>query len=162
MSGIESYSGPGHWNDPDMLEVGNGGMTTEEYRTHFSMWAIFSAPLLAGNDVANMSPDTKEILLNKEVIAIDQDALGQQGRRVVKNGDLEIWSKQLADGGRAVALVNRGKQAEKMTVSWTDIGYPASLSATVRDLWAHKDSTAKGSYSAQVPSHGVVMVRMNF
>ena len=79
MNGLESYSGPGHWNDPDMLEVGNGGMTKEEYRAHFSMWAMFSAPLLAGNNVSNMTADTKEILLNKEVIAIDQDALGQPG-----------------------------------------------------------------------------------
>ncbi len=162
MDGIESYAGPGHWNDPDMLEVGNGGMTTEEYRTHFSMWAIFSAPLLAGNDVANMTAQTKEILLNKEVIAIDQDTLGQQGRRVKKMGDTEIWSKQLADGGRAVALVNRGKAAGKITVAWNDIGYPAGLSATVRDLWAHKDETAKGSFTAEVPSHGTVMVRLKF
>jgi alpha-galactosidase len=137
-------------------------MTPEEYRTHFSMWAIFSAPLLAGNDVANMSADTKEILLNKEVIAIDQDALGQQGRRVKKSGDTEIWSKQLADGGRAVALVNRGKSAEKITVAWNDIGYPENLSATIRDLWTHKDTTAKGSFTADVPSHGAVMVRLKF
>jgi alpha-galactosidase len=162
MDGIESYSGPGHWNDPDMLEVGNGGMTTEEYRTHFSMWALFSAPLLAGNDVAKMSAETREILLNKEVIAIDQDALGQQGRRVKRSGDTEIWSKQLADGGRAVALVNRGKAAEKITVAWSDIGYPAELSATVRDLWTHKDTEAKGSFAAEVPSHGTAMVRLKF
>jgi len=161
MDGIESYSGPGHWNDPDMLEVGNGGMTTTENRAHFSMWALFSAPLLAGNDIENMSADTKEILLNKEVIAIDQDALGQQGRRVKKDGDLEIWSKQLADGGRAVALLNRGKAAAKISVAWTDIGYPDTLSASVRDLWAKKDVGRKtGSYSAEVPSHGVVMVKV--
>lgn len=162
MDGIESYSGPGHWNDPDMLEIGNGGMTTEEYRTHFSLWAMWSAPLLAGNDIANMSADTKEILLNKEVIAIDQDTLGQQARRVKKNGDLDIWSKQLADGGRAVALVNRGKEPAKITVAWNDIGYPASLSATVRNLWTHQDSMAKGSYVAEVPSHGTVLVRLKF
>ncbi len=162
MDGIESYSGPGHWNDPDMLEVGNGGMTTEEYRTHFSMWAIFSAPLLAGNDIAKMSADTKEILLNKEVIAIDQDALGQQGRRVKRNGDTEIWSKQLADGGRAVALVNRGKATESITVAWNEIGYPSTLPATIRNLWTHKDATAKGSFTAEVPSHGTILVRLNF
>ncbi len=161
MDGIESYSGPGHWNDPDMLEVGNGGMTKEEYRTHFSMWAMWSAPLLAGNDISNMSADTKEILLNKDVIAIDQDALGQQARRVKKTGDLEVWSKQLSDGGRAVALVNRGKEAAKITAAWTDIGYPESLSANVRDLWTKKEqSGVKHEYSAEVPSHGVVMVRV--
>jgi alpha-galactosidase len=161
MNGLESYSGPGHWNDPDMLEVGNGGMTKEEYRAHFSMWAMFSAPLLAGNDIANMTPDTKEILLNKEVIAIDQDALGQQGRRVKKTGDLEVWSKQLQDGGRAVALINRGPAAAKISAAWTDIGYPDAVLANVRDLWTKKEEAAvKGGYSAEVPSHGVVMVRV--
>jgi alpha-galactosidase len=160
MNGLESYAGPGHWNDPDMLEVGNGGMTKEEYRTHFSMWAMLAAPLLAGNDVANMTADTKEILLNKEVIAIDQDALGQQGRRVKKTGDLEVWSKQLQDGGRAVALLNRGAATAKISVAWTDIGYPDAVSANVQDLWTKKESAAKGGYSAEVPSHGVVMVRV--
>ena len=163
MDGIESYSGPGHWNDADMLEVGNGGMTTAEYRAHFSLWAIFSAPLLAGNDIANMSADTKDILLNREVIAIDQDVLGVQGRRVKKMGDLEVWSKQLADGGRAVALLNRSDKPTTITADWRDIGYPAKVAANVRDLWAHKDVGAKtGSYSAEVPSHGVVLVTVKF
>jgi alpha-galactosidase len=125
------------------------------------MWAIFAAPLLAGNDVVNMTADTKEILLNKDVIAIDQDPLGQQGRRVKKTGDLEIWSRQLQDGGRAVALFNRGAAAAKISVAWTDVGYPDTLSANVQDLWTKKESSAvKGSYSAEVPSHGVVMVRI--
>jgi len=161
MSGIESYSGPGHWNDPDMLEVGNGGMTEEEYRTHFSMWAMWSAPLVAGNDVSNMTADTKEILLNKEVIAIDQDPLGQQARRVRKIGGREVWSKQLSDGGRAVALINRGSEAETIAVAWIDIGYPATLSVNVRDLWTKKEqNNVKIGYSAKVPAHGVVMVRL--
>ena len=159
MNGLESYAGPGHWNDPDMLEVGNGGMTQEEYRTHFSMWAMFSAPLLAGNDVSNMRPETKEILLNKEVIAIDQDPLGQQGRRVKKTGKLEVWSKQLHDGGRAVALVNLGPAAAQIAVDWKDIGYPESIPASVRNLWTASDLPKQtGSYSADVASHGVVMV----
>jgi alpha-galactosidase len=161
MNGLETYSGPGHWNDPDMLEVGNGGMSKEEYRAHFSMWAMWSAPLLAGNDISNMTADTKEILLNKDVIAIDQDALGQQGRRVKKTDDLEVWSKQLQDGGRAVALLNRGPAAAKVSVSWTDIGYPDAVFASVRDLWTTKESSmVKGGYSVEVPSHGVVMVRV--
>jgi alpha-galactosidase len=161
MNGLEAYSGPGHWNDPDMLEVGNGGMSKEEYRAHFSMWAMWSAPLLAGNDISNMTADTKEILLNKDVIAIDQDALGQQGRRVKKTGDLEVWSKQLQDGGRAVALLNRGPAAAKVSVAWTDIGYPDAVSASVRDLWTKMESSmVKGGYSVEVPSHGVVMVRV--
>jgi len=159
MDGLESYAGPGHWNDPDMLEVGNGGMTKEEYRAHFSMWAMFSAPLLAGNDISNMTADTKEILLNKEVIAIDQDPLGHQARRVKKTGDLEIWSKQLQDGGRAVVLLNRSQAAAKIPVAWTDIGYPDTLSASVRNLWtASNIGKQSGGYSADVPSHGVVML----
>ena len=112
-----------------MLEVGNGGMTTEEYRTHFSMWCLFSAPLMAGNDLQHMSSDTHDILTNKEVIAIDQDPLGVQGNRVRKDGDIEVWSKQLADGSRAVVLLNRSDGAKDMTVNWTDIGYPASFKA---------------------------------
>ena len=159
MAPIYSYSGPGHWNDPDMLEVGNGGMTTEEDRAHFCMWALFSAPLLAGTDIANMSKETREILLNKDVIAIDQDPLGQQGQRVKKEGNLEVWSKQLADGSRALVLLNRGATPASIEADWTDIGYPAGISATVRDLWTGKEVQGqKGSYSAQVPSHGVVMV----
>ncbi len=159
MNGLEGFAGPGHWNDPDMLEVGNGGMTKVEYRTHFSMWAMFSAPLLAGNDVSHMSADTREILLNREVIAVDQDSLGMQGRRVRKTGDSEVWSKQLANGGRAVALVNRGAAAAKITAMWEDVGYPSTLAAAVRDLWAAKDEGRRtASYSAEVPSHGVILV----
>ena len=159
MNGLETYAGPGHWNDPDMLEVGNGGMTKEEYRAHFSMWALFSAPLLAGNDISNMTADTREILLNKEVIAIDQDPLGQQGRRVKKTGDQEIWSKQLENGSRAVVLLNRGPAPTKIAVSWTDIGYPDSLAASVRNLWTANDlGKQTGTYSADVPSHGAVML----
>jgi alpha-galactosidase len=159
MNGLETYAGPGHWNDPDMLEVGNGGMTKEESRAHFSMWALFSAPLLAGNDISNMTADTKEILLNKEVIAIDQDPLGRQGRRVKKAGDQEIWSKQLENGSRAVVLLNRGPAPTKIAVSWTDIGYPDSLPASVRNLWTANDlGKQTGTYSADVPSHGAVML----
>src|SRR5260370_36803597 len=161
MNGVESYAGPGHWKDPDMLEVGNGGMTREEYRTRFSMWAMLAAALLAGNDVANMTADTKEILLNKDVIAIDQDALGQQGRRVKKIGDLEVWSKQLQDGGRAGALLNRGAASAKISVAWTDVGYPDAVSANAQDLWTRKESSAvKRVDSADVPSHGVGLRRV--
>ena len=157
--GIESYAGPGHWNDPDMLEVGNGGMTTTEYRAHFSMWCLLAAPLMAGNDIRNMSAEIHDILTNKEVIAVDQDPLGQQGRRVRRSNGLEVWEKPLADGSRAVALLNRTGAEANITVSWPDIGYPSHLAAKVRDLWAKKDlGEMKGSYAASVPSHGVVMV----
>ena len=159
--GLESYAGPGHWNDPDMLEVGNGGMTSAEYRAHFSLWAILAAPLIAGNDVRSMSSETKEILLNKEVIAVDQDPLGKQGSRVWKKDDLEVWSRPLVDGGRAVILFNRGKDPAEISVSWEQIGYPGHLDAKVRDLWLHRDlGMFREKFSAKVDSHSVVMVRV--
>lgn len=159
QDGLESYAGPGHWNDPDMLEVGNGGMTITEYRAHFSLWCILAAPLMAGNDLRNMTNEVKEILTNREVIAVDQDSLGMQGRRVKRDGDREVWAKQLADGGRAVVLFNRGPKSQEISVSWTEIGYPQQVAAQVRDLWAHKDlGKLTGKFSAEVPSHGVVMV----
>jgi alpha-galactosidase len=155
------FAGPGHWNDPDMLEVGNGGMTDEEYRSHFSLWAIMAAPLIAGNDVANMSAVTREILLNRDVIAVDQDGAGVQGHRVWKDGDREIWSKPLADGGRAVLLFNRGPAPAAIAASWAMLGYPPALKLHARDLWAHRDLGATaGRYGATVPAHGVVMVTL--
>jgi alpha-galactosidase len=161
QAGLESYSGPGHWNDPDMLEVGNGGMTDHEYRAHFSLWCILGAPLMAGNDIRSMTPAIAEILMNKEVIAIDQDRLGLQGRRVKRDGDLDYWVRQLADGGRAVALLNRGPGERQMSITWPDIGYPQHLSASLRDLWAKKDlGRMAGSFSLAVPSHSVVMLRI--
>ncbi len=159
--GLESFSGPGHWNDPDMLEVGNGGMTTPEYRAHFSFWALLAAPLLSGNDVRSMSAETKEILLNKEVIAVDQDSLGRQGRRISKNGDREVWARPLKDGGRAVILFNRGTSEAEVAVTWEQLAYPGHLSATVRDLWDHKDrGSFSGSYKTKVAPHSVVMVKV--
>jgi alpha-galactosidase len=161
QDGLQSYAGPGHWNDPDMLEVGNGGMTTTEYRAHFSLWCLLAAPLMAGNDIRNMSPDIAEILTNKEVIAIDQDPMGRQGRRVRRAGDFEVWAKQLADGGRAVVLLNRSGADSQMSVTWLELGYPEYLPASVRDLWAKKDlGKMTDRFSATVPSHGVVMVRI--
>jgi alpha-galactosidase len=151
------YAGPGHWNDPDMLEIGNGGMTGDEYRTHMSLWSILAAPLLAGNDLSQMTPADLAILTNREVIAVDQDKLGKQGARVSQNGDLEVWTKPLAGGAIAVGLFNRGPQTASMTVQWTDLGLKSN--PKVRDLWAHRNVRAPGSYTVQVPSHGVVMLR---
>ena len=157
--GLETYAGPGHWNDPDMLEVGNGGMTATEYRSHFSLWCILAAPLMAGNDLKNMAPEIKDILTNQEVIAVDQDPLGMQGRRVRKDGDSEVWAKQMKDGSRAVVVFNRGASDADISVSWEDLGYPAHLSASVRDLWAKKDlGKSTASFTAKVPSHGVAML----
>jgi alpha-galactosidase len=153
------FAGPGHWNDPDMLEIGNGHMTEDEYRTHMSLWALVAAPLLAGNDVRNMSPATAAILLNREVIAVDQDPLGRQASPV-KSGDLERWEKALADGSVAVGVVNMGASPARAVVAAHDL----SLKGTVkkaRDLWTHQDLQFKnGEYSATVPSHGVLMLRV--
>jgi len=157
--GLNSFAGPGHWNDPDMLEVGNGGMTDTEYRSHFSLWAILAAPLIAGNDLRDMKPEIQQILTNKEVIAVNQDTLGREGRRVRKDGDLEVWAKQLKDGNRAVLLFNRGASEQNVAVAWDDLGYPDHVSATVRDLWQKKDlGKFAAKFSAPVASHGVVMV----
>jgi len=157
--GIESFAGPGHWNDPDMLEVGNGGMTDTEYRSHFSLWAMLAAPLIAGNDLRNMTPAIHDILTNREAIAVNQDPLGHEGTRVSKNGDLEVWARPLQGGNRAVILFNRGAAEQTITVNWEDLGYPSHLSATVRDLWQQKDlGKFAGKFSATVPSHGVVML----
>jgi alpha-galactosidase len=157
--GLQSYAGPGHWNDPDMLEVGNGGMSDNEYRAHFSLWAMLAAPLIAGNDLRDIRPEIHDILTNKEVIAVDQDSLGREGERVWKNGDLEVWAKQLRDGSRAVILLNRGSVEAEISANWEDLGYPSRVSASVRDLWQHKDlGKFTGKFSAPVTSHGVVMV----
>jgi alpha-galactosidase len=158
--GREKYAGPGHWNDPDMLEIGNGGMSEIEYRTHMSLWSLLAAPLLAGNDLRDVSPGILEILTNKEVIAVDQDKLGKQGMRVSKDGDLEVWARPLADGSHAVCMFNRGGAGAKVTARWSDIG--VSGSHKVRDLWAHADrGKFSDEYAAEVPSHGVVMVRVH-
>ena len=159
---LAQYAGPGHWNDPDMLEVGRG-MSTDEDKSHFGMWAILAAPLITGNDVTKMSATTKAILTNTDVIAVDQDPLGKQGTRVATSGsNLEIWSKQLSGTNtRAVALFNRSGAATSMSVTWTQIGLPAGA-ATVRDLYAQKDlGSFTDSYKADsVPSHGIVMLKI--
>jgi alpha-galactosidase len=151
------YAGPGRWNDPDMLEVGNGHMTDNEYRTHMSLWALVASPLLAGNDIRTMSPVTKSILMNKELIAVDQDSLGKQASPV-KNGDLETWVKPLADGSVAVGVVNMSAAATRATVNAADLQLAGPVKKA-RDLWAHKDVQFKGgAYSDTIPSHGVLLL----
>ena len=154
------YAGPNHWNDPDMLEVGNGGMTDEEYKSHFSLWAMMAAPLIAGNDIPHMTAPIRSILLNKELIGLDQDRLGKPGRRVRKDGDLEVWVRELAGGNRAVLLLNRGKASADIHFSWEELGYPTKLTASVHDMWKGSDLTkTESSYTArEVPSHGVVVL----
>jgi len=154
------YAGPGHWNDPDMMEIGNGHMSDDEYKTHMSLWALTASPLLAGNDVRSMTDATKAILMNREVIAVDQDGLGKQASPV-KNGDLETWVKPLADGGVAVGVVNLGAVAAEVTVKEGDLGLKGKVKKA-RDVWGHADVRFKdGAYSATVPSHGVLMLRVS-
>ncbi|MCJ7587184.1 MAG: glycoside hydrolase family 27 protein [Candidatus Aminicenantes bacterium] len=167
-SRLYESAGPGRWNDPDMLEVGNGGMTRDEYKAHFSLWAIMAAPLMAGNDLRVMTEETKEILLNREVIEVDQDPLGGQGRIVIDRGyGGQVWMKPLADGSRAVAFLNLASKELELYVRWAQIGIPAGP-ARVRDLWAHKDLGVHSDlgthfdqrFKATVPPHGVILVRI--
>ena len=160
QNGLEKFAGPGHWNDPDMLEVGNGKMNPDEYRTHMALWAILAAPLLAGNDIRSMTEETKSILMNREIIAVDQDAKGEQGHRVWDEGPLEIWVRPLADGSKAVGLFNRGESTLQIVLKLNQIG--AGPKAKLRDLWAQRDlGSVENSYSADVPKHGVVMLKVS-
>jgi alpha-galactosidase len=157
---LSQWAKPGHWNDPDMLEVGNGSMNETEYRTHMSLWAMLAAPLLAGNDLRNMSPEILAILTNREVIAVDQDKDGKQGKQIWKSGDQEIWSRPLSGGTQALAFFNRATEPAKINVRWSDIGINGKK--RLRDLWLHQDVEWTGpEYSLTVPGHGVVMLRVS-
>lgn len=159
QAGLEKYAGPGHWNDPDMLEIGNGGMSADEYRTHMSLWCILAAPLLAGNDLRSASRETLDILENREVIAVDQDRLGQQGHLVAKDSDHGVWARPLSGGAQAVALVNLSDAARTVSVQWKDLGLKGPLH--VRDLWAHADrGTQTDGFSSRVPAHGVALIKV--
>jgi alpha-galactosidase len=158
--GDSQYVAPGAWNDPDMLEVGNGGMSLEEYRTHFTLWAMLAAPLLLGNDLLAMTPQIRDLLTNREVIAVDQDRLAKAGRRVLRKNDVEIWTKPLSDGKTAVALLNRGKQPAAVRVRWAELGLSGSRRA--RDLWAHADlENLTGTYTTTVAPHGSVLISVD-
>jgi alpha-galactosidase len=158
--GLYKYAGPGHWNDPDMLEVGNGGMSTTEYKAHFSLWAILAAPLIAGNDLRDMSPETKSILENKAVIAVDQDPKGIEGHKVIDQGDQEVWVKPLHDGSMAVLLLNRGPKKAFMTATAEQVGLPKANYYKETNLWTHHSKRTDDLIRGQVPSHGVLMFRV--
>jgi len=159
QAGLAKYAGPGHWNDPDMLEVGNGKMSAEEYRTHMSLWALLAAPLIAGNDLSQMSEETKSILMNRAVIAIDQDALGRQGDRVRAEGPKEVWSKPLSGGAVAVGLFNRGEDAATMSFELKELG--VKKAHEILNVWTGEKIEAKdGKVTAVVPRHGVLLVRI--
>jgi alpha-galactosidase len=159
QAGLAKYAGPGHWNDPDMLEVGNGKLTLDENRVHMSLWVLLAAPLLAGNDLSKMPQDTLAILKNRDVIAIDQDPLGKQGDRVSAVGPKEIWVKPLKGGEKAVGLFNRDDTPLPMTLKLSEIGFPAGAKAY--DIWQAKDlGRLQGDYTVTVPRHGVVLLRL--
>lgn len=156
-NGVPKHTGPNGWNDPDMLEVGNGGMTADEYKTHFSLWALMAAPLILGNDVRSMSPETLSILTNKDVIAIDQDKAGAQGLPVKKDGKTEIWTKKLAYGSVAVGIFNRDSVAHDVAGNWADLNLQPTM---LRDLWAKTETKADAAYHYTIPAHGVVLLRV--
>jgi alpha-galactosidase len=159
QAGLGRFAGPRHWNDPDMLEVGNGGMNTDEYQTHMSLWAILAAPLLAGNDLSTMSPETTALLTNREVIAVDQDRLGREGDRVSAEGPIEIWTRPLADGSKAVGVFNRHPGPMLVTVDFRQLGFRGPVH--VRDIWQAMDlGTMSEPYKVVISAHGVLFLRV--
>ncbi|MGH3648436.1 MAG: NPCBM/NEW2 domain-containing protein [Micromonosporaceae bacterium] len=158
---LDEHAGPGHWNDPDMLEVGNGGMTDTEYRSHFSLWSIMAAPLLIGSDLRNVSDAMYDILLNREVIAIDQDPRGVQGKVLSNKDGLWVFAKPLADGDVAVALFNENSYGAKISTTAEAVGLPQRPGYVLRDLWRHTNTESAGDIAAHVPAHGTVMYRVS-
>ena len=158
---LSQYAGPGHWNDPDMLEVGNGGMTATEYRTHFSLWAMMSAPLLIGSDLRKVSDDNFSILKNSDVIALDQDTAGKQATVLSSNAGLVVYNKVLANGDRAVALSNETAATATISTTASATGIGSASSYTLKDLWTKSTRTTSGAISASVPSHATVLYRVS-
>ncbi len=159
--GLSRTSHPGAWNDPDMLEVGNGYLTDDENRAHFSLWALLNAPLLAGNDLRKMSNQVTAILTNREVIAVDQDWGGRQGYRLRDDGSSEVWVKPMSDGSMAVVLLNRGKGPVSISTSAREMALESDKGGyTVRNLWTHATTHSNGVIEASVPAHAVAMFRV--
>jgi alpha-galactosidase len=162
QDGLASYAGPGHWNDPDMLEVGNGKLSLAENRTHFSWWALLAAPLLAGNDLPNMKPEVKAILTNKDVIAIDQDTLGKQGKRAYSDGEVEVWTRELQGGTMAIAVINVGSDrysTHPFHLNLEKLGLHGSQSG--KNLWTGKEVTLTDKIPIELPSHDIFLVRVS-
>ena len=158
---LHAFAGPDHWNDPDMLEVGNGGMTEDEQRSHFFLWAMLAAPLMAGNDVRTMSDATRAILTAPEVIAIDQDPLGQQGRRIRRTASTDVWARMLADGSQAVLLLNRGDVRANVRVLWEDLDTFGPRMAHVRDAWERADVGPRdGWYDRTLAPHAAALLKV--
>ncbi|WP_363321533.1 glycoside hydrolase family 27 protein [Plebeiibacterium sediminum] len=171
QDGLREFAGPGHWNDPDMMEVGNGGMTTNEDRAHFSMWCMLASPLIAGNDLTNMSEETLTILTNKEAIAVNQDSLGIQGFKFADKDSLETWFKPLSEGNWAVCFLNRSAEAKDIEFDWKTKVYDefakrdldaAETSYEILDIWTNqKMGKTKKVLKTEVPSHDVVMLKLS-
>ncbi len=157
QAGLAKYAAPGHWNDPDMLEVGNGKLTKGENQAHITMWSILAAPLIAGNNLSQMAPEVRAILTNKEVIAIDQDALGRQGDRVYAEGAMEIWTKPLTNGRKAIGIFNFGETEGEVSLHMKDLGLKGQV--TAHDVWAGKDLGRIGEgWKTMVPNRDVVLL----
>ncbi|WP_432280522.1 glycoside hydrolase family 27 protein [Streptomyces luomodiensis] len=156
---LAAQSGPGHWNDPDMLVVGRPGLSLTESRSHFALWALMAAPLMAGNDIRTMSADVSAVLRNPRLLAVNQDPLGAGGRRVRDDGDTEVFAKPLSDGSVAVGLFNRGNSTATVTATAAQIGLSGG-SFTLTDLWTGGTSSTTGQVSASVPAHGVAAFRV--
>ena len=161
QKGLGSYAGPGHWNDPDMLEVGNGKLSLAENRSHFSMWAMLAAPLLAGNDLPNMKPEVRDILTNRDVIAIDQDPLGRQARYIYSRGEIEVWARDLAGGAKAIAILNAGSNVYSTHPFHLDLA-PLGLHGTqqAKDLWTGKETELTQNMAVELRSHDVLLLRI--
>ena len=161
QAGLEKYAGPGHWNDPDMLEVGNGKLSIAENRAHFSMWAMLAAPLLAGNDLPNMKPEVRDILMNKNVIAIDQDKLGKQGSRIYSDGEVDVWTRKLSGGAMVVAVLNAGADrysTHPFHLDLAKLGLHGAQQAT--DVWSGKSLTLSQDMPIELLSHDVLLVKI--
>jgi alpha-galactosidase len=171
QAGLAKYAGPGHWNDPDMLEVGNGVkggsdgrvryLSPAENHTHFSMWAMLAAPLLAGNDLPNMTPEVKAILMNKDVIAIDQDKLGHEATRVYSDGELDVWTRKLAGGAMAIAVINAGADrysTHPFHLSLAKLGLHGPQKG--KDLWSGEEITLTDNMPLEIASHDILLVRI--
>jgi len=160
QKGLEKYAGPGHWNDPDMLEVGNGALSASEDRAHFSLWCMLAAPLLAGNDLGNMTKETNTVLTNKELIAIDQDKLGKQGYLIKNDEYFQIFLKPLSGGDTAICLSNRGDQTREVSIDWKKFHIGSDL--TLRDLWKHQAAgNTSAPFKGSIPKHDVIVLRLS-
>ena len=161
MAEVAHLIKPGCWADADMLEIGNGHQTADEYKTQFTMWCLLPAPLLMGNDVRKMTAETKAILMNKEAIAVNQDPAVIPARRIRKTDEVDLWSRKLADGSWCIVLLQKTKSPRKVEFNWKEVGLKENQPAVIRDLWAHETvGSFTNSFSIQVNAHGCAMLKV--